>query len=546
MANRYANLVGSNKIKDEYGKINAGFDAVQAEMDAKPDTSIAQVNDIEFDADDTLTIEGGTGITVTTTPGEKKLRITATGTAAPGAHGIEHNHDGSDPIPELVQVRDALAAHKADFVSVSAFGVDKNSSIIQAALDYAESVGGRDILVPSGTYDITETLEIPSNTRLIGLGEVIFRRASGSINALLINKADGLTGGYDANTNIQIENITFDGNSPTYSGDITLVAFGHCNNIRIANCIFDNCPAWHELELNACRNVYVVNCTFQNYSGATEMVQIDYAGSNSAFPWFGPYDNTACRDIYFDRCKFIGDNTLLRYAIGNHAFAPGVTTNNVHISNCYFQNIHRCIVLGDTSGMIVESNCFLNCQEAVSFRQKENDVTDWKIRNNIFRAGYIDNGQEERFIYGVDVNLTKNFSGVLIEGNTIDNCYTHGIGLTVTKDLIIKNNVIKNCGRNGIYAYGGEGIIIEGNVCYGNVRRGETGRSDRADIVVGNNDYMASKNVIVTGNNVGTYITGANVDDVLVTNNVISVSATNYGGSEAHHHNNLIAGVWTP
>ena len=116
MANRYANLVGSNKIKDEYGKINAGFDAVQAEMDAKPDTSIAQVNDIEFDADDTLTVEGGTGITVTTTPAEKKLRITATGTAAPGAHGIEHNHDGSDPIPELVQVRDDLTALLAETV----------------------------------------------------------------------------------------------------------------------------------------------------------------------------------------------------------------------------------------------------------------------------------------------------------------------------------------------------------------------------------------------------------------------------------------------
>lgn len=35
MANRYANLVGSNKIKDEWTKINAGFDAVQADMDAE-------------------------------------------------------------------------------------------------------------------------------------------------------------------------------------------------------------------------------------------------------------------------------------------------------------------------------------------------------------------------------------------------------------------------------------------------------------------------------------------------------------------------------
>lgn len=33
MANRYANLVGTNKIKDEYVKINTGFDKVQADID---------------------------------------------------------------------------------------------------------------------------------------------------------------------------------------------------------------------------------------------------------------------------------------------------------------------------------------------------------------------------------------------------------------------------------------------------------------------------------------------------------------------------------
>lgn len=30
---------------------------------------------------------------------------TATGTATPGAHGSSHNNDGSDPIPELVNLK---------------------------------------------------------------------------------------------------------------------------------------------------------------------------------------------------------------------------------------------------------------------------------------------------------------------------------------------------------------------------------------------------------------------------------------------------------
>ena len=34
MANKYANLIGTNLIKDEYTKINTGFDMVEADINA--------------------------------------------------------------------------------------------------------------------------------------------------------------------------------------------------------------------------------------------------------------------------------------------------------------------------------------------------------------------------------------------------------------------------------------------------------------------------------------------------------------------------------
>src|SRR5690606_38142753 len=117
MANRYANLVGSNKIKDEYQKINIGFDKVEQEMDEKPDNSFAKINDVEAEGEDAVTIEAGTGITVTTTPEEKKIRITATGEATPGPHGPEHNHDGADPIPDLVQLMDDFGQLRDDLMT---------------------------------------------------------------------------------------------------------------------------------------------------------------------------------------------------------------------------------------------------------------------------------------------------------------------------------------------------------------------------------------------------------------------------------------------
>lgn len=76
--------------------------------------AFAQVNNVVAGAEsDTLTIAGGTGITVTTNPTTKTVTVTATGDATPGAHGSSHNNDGADPIPDLVALRgefDALTA----------------------------------------------------------------------------------------------------------------------------------------------------------------------------------------------------------------------------------------------------------------------------------------------------------------------------------------------------------------------------------------------------------------------------------------------------
>lgn len=231
MANRYANLVGSKKISEDFGNINIGFDRVQAEMDTKgtpadaqakadaakaaaiataaealtahkargadehptakgnaagfmsaadklkmdastsaatPDTlmqrdaagrakvaapaaaddiarkaetdavqgnleshaedenihvtaadhdkldgiatgaevnqnAFAVINDVEASSkSDTVIFVGGTGITVTTDPEGKRIVLTATGEATPGAHASSHITGGTDIIPDAV------------------------------------------------------------------------------------------------------------------------------------------------------------------------------------------------------------------------------------------------------------------------------------------------------------------------------------------------------------------------------------------------------------------------------------------------------------
>jgi hypothetical protein len=62
--------------------------------------AFSQVNNIPAgDKSDTLTVTGGTGITVTNNPATKTMVVTATGIATPGAHASSHLTGGSDPIP---------------------------------------------------------------------------------------------------------------------------------------------------------------------------------------------------------------------------------------------------------------------------------------------------------------------------------------------------------------------------------------------------------------------------------------------------------------
>lgn len=100
-------------------KHNANNTAIKSELDtqgaklstitngAEPNqNAFATINNVVATGkSDALEIVGSTGITITTSPTNKRVTITATGTAAPGAHGSTHGEGGSDPILELVALQ---------------------------------------------------------------------------------------------------------------------------------------------------------------------------------------------------------------------------------------------------------------------------------------------------------------------------------------------------------------------------------------------------------------------------------------------------------
>jgi hypothetical protein len=110
--------------------------------------AFAQVNNIPAGAkSDTITVTGGTGITVTNNPTTKTLTVTATGTATPGAHASSHLPGGSDPIALATPSTAGLmaAADKTDLATVKT-----KVTALEDFLGYMPIDGGAFVGNPTG------------------------------------------------------------------------------------------------------------------------------------------------------------------------------------------------------------------------------------------------------------------------------------------------------------------------------------------------------------------------------------------------------------
>lgn len=424
------------------------------------------------------------------------------------------------------------------YANVKAFGavgngITNDSVAIQSALN-SLSVSGGTIIFPQGTYAIGTPLEVCSNTKITGIGNVILKRIT-TDNNIMHNKSDGNTGGYNANVNITIENVKFDANN-TVSGvyNCTSLAFGHATNINVTNCEFYNNDGWHCLELNGVKDAIVDNCFFHDYgdptdsttkSHASEMLQIDLMANSNVFPWFGPYDNTACDNITIQNCRFIGNagtdlsNSTYYSAIGNHTYVTNYQPKNIVITHNTFENVPSVITLNDVITLSICYNMCSNVYMGIVFEPHNNPTSNVVITGNKFSGLYSQTSATYNDVRFVSLNPgTDNTIGsnkFVVSNNIITNCHHHGIAGTIN-NIIVEGNIIDTCGRTGVYAYGGIGWNVSNNrIINCNKHAG-----NYQEIIVGGNASVAITNSIVSNNNATNIRCGSNQSSTFVTGNV--------------------------
>lgn len=188
MANRYANLIGTNKIKDEYIKINEGFDEVQEEQDAqntKMQNHIAGTAD-KHKAED-VNYTGNVPNATNLKEGLDNLhdrveQIITTPIEGVSAQEIIDARKGKTTLRAKIDEIDSQLAEKANVIRYGAdnTGVADSTDAFIAAinaiktLEYTENIPSQRVTkmlyIPGGVYKISAKITVPSYIHIKGDG----------------------------------------------------------------------------------------------------------------------------------------------------------------------------------------------------------------------------------------------------------------------------------------------------------------------------------------------------------------------------------------
>lgn len=433
-------------------------------------------------------------------------------------------------------------------------GVTDDTQAIQNAINYAASNNKYVVFTPLKSYFINTVtnyaaLRLPSNTHIVGNYATLIAGDNLGYNFLIVNDANGISGGYSANSNINIDSLQIDGQYLVS----TLIGIGHAQQIRITNCSFKSLSGWHMIELNAVKDGIIDKCAFREYMGSetSEMVQLDCMKDKTVFPAFGPYDGAHCSGIritncYFANFAFANRNCTIGTAkaagIGNHSALLGHEPHEVIISHNVFENLTQGIKFVNLAGATIANNMMLNCYVGIvceGGRVLNTIITSNEIYGHSSEAGAL---QCRGITIGANVNTADNRAfKVNIIANVVANFLDYGISLNGANSLIADNIIsdiigrldettqTRKGGRGLAVAYSQENVTFRGNF----IRT-----TNEANMFIFN---FNSSNIKVIENDAQTVHVNEQSDSTYFINNFISGTFGN--ANNVKHMNNIVGGA---
>jgi len=364
------------------------------------------------DASYKLRLTSATDVDIWTVDNINAISVLTTLAASNGSSLVGYVQTGTGAVATTVQARLRQSLSVKDF-GATGDGSTDDTTAIQNALNAGT---GRSVYFPAGTYRVSTTLVVKTETTLLGDGinKSIIKLTSGFSAAAAMLRNDVITGTTDVyyDNDIEVYGLTFDGNSNA-TRTSELLAFLKILNLNFRNCSVQN-STFIGLACTASKNVVVSQCYFTNNGRPMPST------TSAPAVWFATTAQGSPYDVRVENNYFLENNWSAAY------FMPvrGSFSNN------------NCIDNG-------ESTIFAS--DAGSYLRIENNHIAGATRSNISASG-----------------IECGAPYTIITGNVIESCGADGIALSDVQNVTIADNHIFNNGQEpGYYPYA-NGITIIG------------------------------------------------------------------------------------
>ncbi len=361
------------------------------------------------------------------------------------------------------------------------------------------------INLPSGNYTLKSGLHIYSYTTLNLKPDTVLLKGFESGNMLKLGVQEEANSGYDGYENITINGGVWNGN---FKGSC-IMRFAHCKNITVKNCVLENQKNAHHLELAAAYNFSINNCVFDGYykTESTDglAVQIDIIHSSSHFSSYEEYDDTPCKNITVNGCKF----TDVYSGVGTRSGVVGSYFNNIRITNNTFDNVTDIgICAFNFRNSLISNNKINGATLGIIFQSfPEMNVKNRFFMPNLSSASTLIYKNTNSVIKNNVLKITNNTSrfnssGISVYGGYVSGDYGKEIkineGEYYTEGLSVYSNKIS------VNSASSDGVIMEmANKCkvYSNSIISSADSSSDGILVYGGVSNTFSKNTVKGFNN---------------------------------------------
>jgi len=363
-------------------------------------------------------------------------------------------------------------------------------SAIENTLKLANETDPVIVVIPAGTYHLSRSLHIYSNTEL-RLSEKALIIADFDDSAMLYGAHRGpdgyqclgdtcTHGGYTQMHDITITGGIWDRNDLQGKGNNSIIAIRHGQNITIKNSTLMHSTG-HFINVSGDNYVTIEGVTFRDaveYTGrskdfwgdhyigdpdrfnSVEVIHTDYCHpEGETYDYAKPHDDTPTANVTVRNCVF--KNVFS--GVGTHHFVATKRAHDYLIENNTAENLRSYLCYGYiTDNIIVRNNTITNGGAIGNFHNSTAVVTNNQFigkstasLNTVFahdgsKVTVTDNTMTTPTLAGV--SATDSGTRITVDNNTIATPALHGIALQTGAALVsAKNNTITNAKNCGVY-----------------------------------------------------------------------------------------------